>query len=481
LGFECLEKRSLLAGDVTVDLIANNLLITGDNGANAIAITDSGTNLVITGLQGNTNSVTGLQSNTGVAIVGDVATIPKAQLSGDIFINLLNGIDELSIDGINATQGVFIPSKLKINAGEGDDTVTLGATASNIIGSDVTIDLDEGDDTLTIDGLEVRTLNEGNLFILAGFGRDTITMGASELNTVEGDFAIDTGTGNDVVAVDRTNAFADFDIDTSGGGDTIDLGRANPNDFLDSAVQVRGNLIIDTGVTGDTVRLDAVLVVEHILISTGDGDDVVLLGDDPDAPAEQRDNVGPSALRDIVILAGTGVDKATINLTTSANSGLVDLGPGGGDDRNDLVLRNSSFSNDVAIFGGAQADRIDIDALNIITNLYIATGSGADAIDLQGALVTQGLLTINSGAGADSVRVDNSVVSRVVVYAEAGVNDVDITANLINDFFLDLGLDGGSADLTGAVQLRGFARGAANAVGTGSLFGSIQVEGFTIV
>jgi hypothetical protein len=481
LGFEGLEDRSMLSGTVTIDFIASSLLITGDNAANAIAITDTGTNLIITGIQGGTTGPTALSTNTSgnVLISGNVATIAKAPLDGDIFINLLNGRDELSIDGINVTAGDNIPGKLKINMGEGNDTLTFGATARNNLSSDATIDLDEGEDILTIDGLEVRSLNEGSLFIFGGFGADTITIGANDTNTIEGDFNIDTGTGNDIVAVDRTNAFADFSIDTSGGADTVDLGRENPTNFLDSAVQVRGNLIIDTGISPDTVRLDAVLVVQHVLISTGDGDDTVLIGDDPAAASDDNDQAGASARGDFVISTGVGEDSVTINFVTGANAALVNLGLGIVGDSNQLVVRNSSFSNDIAILGGVSADTIDIDALNAVTNLFISTGGGNDSIDLQGTLVTQGLLTINSGAGDDSVRVDNSVTARLVIFAEAGINDADITANLIDDFFLDLGQEGGSANLTGVVRLRGFARGL-GAVGTGNLFGSIQFEGFTL-
>ncbi len=478
--FEALEDRSMLAGTVTVDFIANSLLITGDGAANAVVVLDSGNDLTITGIQGGTSGSTSLVSNTGVSIVGNVATVPKTPLDGEIFINMLNGRDELSIDGINVLAGVTIPSKLKINMGEGNDNLTLGGTARNNLASDVTIDLDEGEDNLAIDGLEVRTFNEGNLFILGGFGIDTIRVGANGTNTVEGDFSIDTGTGNDIVSVDRTNVFADLRIDTSGGNDTVDLGRDNLNNFLDSAVQVRGNLIIDTGVTDDTVRIDAALVVQNLLVSTGDGDDTVLFGDDPAGLPGGNDRVGPSALGDFVISTDIGNDNVTINLTTGANAALVSLGQGSANDNNSLVFRNSSFSNDVAILGGVNVDSIDIDALNIITNLYLATGGGNDSIDLQGTLVTQGLLTINSGAGDDTVRVDNSLIARLVFYAEAGANDVDLTANLIDDFFLDLGQDGGSANLTGVVRLRGFARGAPGAVGTGNLFGSIQFQGFTL-
>jgi hypothetical protein len=478
--FEGLENRSMLAGDVTVDFIANSLVVTGDGAANAVLVGDTGNAIVITGIQGGTSGSTSIVSNTGVSIAGNVATISKAVLDGDIYINLLNGRDELSIDGINLVAGTTIPSKLKVNMGEGNDTLTMGATARNILASDVTLDLDEGEDNLTIDRVEVRSLNEGNLFIMGGFGVDTIRIGANDTNVIEGDLVIDTGTGNDIVAVDRTNIFADFAIDTSGGNDTVDVGRQNLTSFQDSVVQVRGNMIVDTGQTDDTVRLDAVLVVQNLLVTTGDGNDTVILGDDPITPPGVNDQVGPSATGDIVIATGLGNDDVAINLTTGANAALINLGQGLANDNNELVLRNSSFSNDVAILGGVNVDSIDIDALNIVTNLYIATGGGNDSIDLQGTLVTQGLLTINSGAGDDNIRVDNSIISRIVTYAEAGINDVELTANLVDDFFLDLGQEGGSANLTGVVQLRGFARGAPGAAGTGNLFGSILFEGFTV-
>jgi hypothetical protein len=286
------------------------------------------------------------------------------------------------------------------------------------------------------------------------------------------------------VTVDRTYAFSNMIIETEGGDDIVMLGRANPVPGVNTSVQVRGSLIVDTFLGPDFVHIDNVFVKTHIIVNTGEDNDQVILGDNPNEPVNPltaNNQQGPSAGGDFVITTEFGVANVNINYTTGANAALIDLRPGSQQHASTLVIRNSSFSNDVAILGSKGPETIDIDALNIISNLFISSGGGDDRIDLQGLLVTQGVLTINTATGNDSVRIDNSVISHFLLFAEAGINQVEVTANLIADFFLDLGLDGGSANLSGVAFRRGFARGAASATASGNLFGAgsnLIVEGF---
>ena len=484
----------MLSGTASVDLIADSLFIIGNGHANALTLTDDGTNFIVTGIIGGTPGVTKLTSSTGVSInaTDTVATIPKTLLTDDLYIHLLRGRDELAIDGINHavnTGGVLYKGEINVTCGEDVDIVTLGATAQNFIANKLWIDLDEGNDTLTIDDLIVDASNEDDVTIVAGWGDDTITLGALEnrgpgqpplRNTIDGNLRIDAGFANDTVTVDRTFALSNMIIETEGGDDRVLVGLANPLDLIPPSVQVRGSLIVDTFLGSDFVHLDTVLAKTHIIVNTGEADDRIILGDNPNDPSTAN-RQGPSAGGDFVISTEFGVADVTISYTTGANAALIDLRPGSQSQASTLVIRNSSFSNDVAILGNNGPETIDIDALNIISNLFISSGGGDDRIDLQGVLVTQGVLTINTATGSDTVRVDNSIISHFLLFAEAGINSVTVTANLIADFFLDLGAEGGSANLTGVPFRRGFARGAANATASGNLFGAgsnLVVEGF---
>jgi len=500
-GFEQLEDRSVLSGIVMVDLIADSLFIIGSAHANALTLTDDGTNFVVTGIVGGTPGVTRLSTNTGVSIdaTETVATIPKTLLTDDLYIHLLRGRDELHIDGLNALHvdrlnglplkriNDSVPlykGEINITCGEDVDLVTMGQTATNFVANKLWIDLDEGNDTLKIDDLLVDASNEDDVTIVAGWGDDTITLGARAHNLIDGNLRIDSGFANDTVTVDRTYAFSNMIIETEGGDDIVMLGRANPVPGVNTSVQVRGSLIVDTFLGPDFVHIDNVFVKTHIIVNTGEDNDQVILGDNPNEPVNPltaNNQQGPSAGGDFVITTEFGVANVNINYTTGANAALIDLRPGSQQHASTLVIRNSSFSNDVAILGSKGPETIDIDALNIISNLFISSGGGDDRIDLQGLLVTQGVLTINTATGNDSVRIDNSVISHFLLFAEAGINQVEVTANLIADFFLDLGLDGGSANLSGVAFRRGFARGAASATASGNLFGAgsnLIVEGF---
>jgi hypothetical protein len=78
-------------------------------------------------------------------------------------------------------------------------------------------------------------------------------------------------------------------------------------------------------------------------------------------------------------------------------------------------------------------------AVNFVTNIYIHTGAGSDTVDLQGTLVTAGLLTIHTGADSDTVRTDNCSVRSCRLHTESGDDRVTLTGNLFDDLFADLG------------------------------------------
>ncbi|MEX2139733.1 MAG: hypothetical protein WD894_10760 [Pirellulales bacterium] len=115
-GFEPLESRAMLAGDVTVSVEGDNLIVIGDDNPNTVFIegasvagsyvieSDDGTNLFFNGqLQGGAFIVT--------------------EAGGKIIIDLNGGDDTLGINNISVDQ-------LIIETDDGDDLVGLGAFAA---------------------------------------------------------------------------------------------------------------------------------------------------------------------------------------------------------------------------------------------------------------------------------------------------------------------------------------------------------------
>jgi hypothetical protein len=111
--FERLERRSMLAGNVTVTVDDGNLVVVGDDNANAVSIQGTGVpgNYVLEGGAGTSVFLNG-QLQGGAFIVTDAP--------GNITVDLNGGDDTLGINNVNV-------EVLDIDMDQGDDSVGLGA------------------------------------------------------------------------------------------------------------------------------------------------------------------------------------------------------------------------------------------------------------------------------------------------------------------------------------------------------------------
>ena len=488
-GFETLESRRLLAVFV-FQSPAGDLIVGGDAANDSIVITENAD-----------GTLWEIRGTGGTVVNGLPASIQNKPTIRDVYILLDDGNDSVTMRGINQGTGelaVTYTGRTHVNMGLGNDAVNLGSfsapqsgdfnfvptpgpagsNANEFIGA-VSVLLGGGAPaTAATDATNSRTV------VNSQFGGGAGLMASGRLD-VEG------SVGNDTIDIRGViNSGGSISVHTLAGSDNIRIGASAqvqipedppPSPSPQDAVQLGGSLHVDAGEGGDTIIVENVLAVGNIVLHGGAGADSIRSGSAETVPAGSR--VGSSARGDIVIYGGDGADNVFVNQATTVNSFLVNLGDAvAGGAGNNVVVRNSSFSNDSAILGGAHADDLDLDAVNIVTNLFLQTGGGNDAVNLQGTLVTAGALTINTSDGSDTVVIDNTNIRTLVLFTDDGDDEVSLIANLIDDFFGDLGAGNDSIESESTYRNRAFVRGGPGAnSATGSNFaagGNFAFEAF---
>jgi hypothetical protein len=255
-GFEHLESRTVMAGNVTAVVVGGNLTITGDAKSNLIDIQElSGGGWFIQGVSTKIN--------------GHKGNFTTAPVTGDIDINLGDGKNFLNVhDGVipghlsivggvnNDTSAVFnlsIGDYLNVVGGDGNDTLLVSKVAvsdptfaftSNIdmgagkdsvninkfTDQDLDISMGAGNDKLQISNSQLLGGPNQHLTINTGDDRDSVSL--SKIQT--GALSVDLGAGNkDSINVQKSIAdTADF-LDTSGTKGSI---SGNSNDFTSQTI-----------------------------------------------------------------------------------------------------------------------------------------------------------------------------------------------------------------------------------------------------
>jgi hypothetical protein len=281
LVLERLEGRQLLAGDVTAHVEGGMLILSGDDADNAITLTYESTTqkYQVTGRDagGSPTTVNGLDTSLPENVV---------EFSGvrSVYVGLNGGNDDFDV-GSPAAVDTVIRKWLAIEMGDGDDTVTLGASG-NAAGGDAPV---------------ARSLNVGTgLYVNLGAGNDHLSIANAEigfvLNVVAGD-------GDDQVNFDTefTPAGAtspsifpvqvrkNVTINLGGGSDELTLKNASIQGslkVLDGAgaadieivnVNVKKRLTINTGDEVDEIHIEGVRARQFSMNTNGGADDVVMI------------------------------------------------------------------------------------------------------------------------------------------------------------------------------------------------------------
>jgi Ca2+-binding RTX toxin-like protein len=396
-----------------------------------------------------------------VAAVDREFTIDSMENPGDHVIDVANagGRTIISDDGTSAFESVEFAnptSTLTLNAGNGNNTITVGALDAGFAAS-FTIDAEDGDDNLTATATNIA------LSILGGDGLDTL-VGGGQNDTIDGeagDDSIEGGAGVDSLAGgannDTVKGGAGTDsIDGGTGNDSIEGGTEGDtllgNTGDDSILGEDGDDSIDGGTGTDT--LDG--GIGNDTITGGDGGDSIDGGAGMDSldGGGDADTVSGGADNDTV-LGGSGtdvvaggagddlVDGGSDNDTLSGGGGADTLigGDGNGDQVAEVAVDAETIvlTNDVLTVGGLE------DSVSGVEEFILTGGSLSSLIDASG--YTMGNVTID-GAGGD----DTLIGSNGDDFINGGAGNDTLTGSLGNDSMLggagsDL-VDGGSANDT---------------------------------
>jgi hypothetical protein len=462
----------MLAGNVTA-VITNGLLqLTGDAMTNKIEFFESGADFVIRG-------------QDGTLINGAAERKFAKSATSAIDVRMGDGDDQVLLDRINSNGNPFTGA-VNVFGGAGRDIITLGAGGHNKFFGRVFIDLGADGGIATIDDTEALASSNVDALRVVGITGDcVIALGRTKPNKSTGNVVLTTGSGADTISVEQLMCSGSVLIVTGDGADTVTAGSLNPS--TTTAVSARGDLDVRLGEGADILVLDAVHIAGNINIDTGadSAADQVTLGDGTNPAAATRttqDGKGSSTKGNLLIRTGDGNDSVTVNYTTVAGRLSIDLGrsDGAAVTAPNLIVRNSSASGNVDLGGEASAtpmvagraagNHIVIAAFYTGGSLAIRGGDGADVIDIKGSLITTGTLSIDSAAGGDTLKLDHSIARSVVFLTGGAADAAEVTANVIDDFFLDLGQEADRCMLSGVPFRRyGFATGK-GALGQGRMF-----------
>lgn len=327
LGFESLERKHMLAGNVLVSLVGGNLIIEGDEAGNQIAISsgEAPGSYVIQGLDGTVVS----RAN---AAPGDPPApesgLVVERVRGNVRVGLGEGDDTVIVHDAR------FHHNLTIGTGAGEDEVRIGAAADAspgevLAGEDanvavrglLTVSTGEDADTVTVADASIG----GVLSILTDGGDDTVNLGAEAAASVAassvgaGDAAtlharlgvnVLLGEGMDQLVARDVATRGVMSIGGGGGADTIGV-----HDTRAAVLGIRGG----DGDGSDNVALSG-LRVHHAAIGLGDGADSLSIVD--------------SAFTSLAVALGAGNDSLSIR-TVQATHALLGGGEGDGDELSD--------------------------------------------------------------------------------------------------------------------------------------------------
>jgi hypothetical protein len=381
----------MLAGDVTVEVQGDDLVVTGDDNANLVFIEGAGAagSYLISGVDGTDVFFNGQLQGSSLTVTG---------ASGNIRVDLNGGDDALRISNVSVDE-------LRIETNEGDDLVGLGAL-------DGLIDLG-----LTADGAQDNGVSDA-VDDLDGFVR------------VNDLLVIHTHGGNDVVAIGGLVGEADWDISLGDESDgTTNQTDDNPNnDFVPNVplndqlfifIASGDNINVNAGTGDDLVNVNYLTAQGALIVDGGGGNDVISVN-------------GSVFNDDVVLLGGSGNDTVAVDFSRQdGGSDAVLVLDSGGDDDFVLLARSLITESDVNIRTGGGSDRVVVGLYyanilgnlaiggNVVGTLSIDTGGGNDTVDIRANVVTE--LFGAFGGGEDSVTVAfNHVTSDDTVGLDGG-------------------------------------------------------------
>lgn len=259
LAFEALPPREMLAGDVTVAVQGQMLVITGDDQANGVVLTYD---VASRSFQVHGADAGGSPTTINGQDTSQPGNVPSFSNVKNVYVGLGGGDDSFQTGSAEATD-VVIAKWLSIEMGEGDDHVVLGQAGNEaggaspvatrlVVGTGLKVDLGDGNDQLDLANTRVGQ----RLQILADEGDDRIHFPTEFTPTGQ-------STPQLFPVQVRDNVF----ISLGSGEDVLDMRN----------VSIRRNLLIQDGAGSADITLHNVQASKRIDIHTaGQPDEVTL-------------------------------------------------------------------------------------------------------------------------------------------------------------------------------------------------------------
>jgi hypothetical protein len=303
---ECLEVRTLLAGNIAVSVVDGVLTIRGDDQANYVSIRQI------------PQTFTGAWPGASYEILTDASVLqaifkdspaasPTAingsrmqttiQVSGvdrGVNINLHGADDGLFIgSGVSSNPTVNLPGTVFIDAGAGDDDLRLYATNR----TDTTISGGYGDDAILLGGGPFFQLAVQTNY--AGVNNPNGTGGSIGLValTVNGPMELRGSPGEEVVTILAGSVFnSRLTMDFGGGTGsnflrTFSVGQSGSRDL--PLIEFRGPIFVTGGNRADLIELNSAFVFDSVTASLGARDDQIRVNAAGGAIVELNLNLGP--------------------------------------------------------------------------------------------------------------------------------------------------------------------------------------------
>jgi hypothetical protein len=482
---DTLEPRRLLSGNVSVSYDGTTLLVVGDNAANEILITDSAAGYLVNGLSStHVNGGASFAVDTG----GNFA---------DITVRTGNGDDLVQLGVAPPAAPTLTGQAIRVDTGNGNDTVDLAATIANV---SLSVTTGNGNDTVQSPFYRVGPLDFftliGDFSIDTGNGDDLVQLPATTdldfFSYVAGNLIINTGNGNDAIATEGAEVGGAIQIDSGNGADSLSLinsyfdGMALTTGSGDDTLLIVGGFNVAISFDSDALNSGAF----DVLIDTGDGNDVVdthaisfggffgenlplttfRLGNGNDT---LRIDAGESASQSTIIFNALIVDAGNGNDTIEANNllmqgGGIEIDGGNGNNAVRMAGINSQYAP-LTIRGGNGSDLVSVDgdpqisflSTSRLSRIRINTGGGSDRIELANTALGESILPvipgtldsfIDTGDGDDLVTLGSlRLYFAFNLMTGRGNDSVAITAPVVmeKDPFFGVGggptlLDGGS-------------------------------------
>lgn len=372
LHVESLERRQVLAGNVSAQLVGSTLLLNGDSLGNQVLVASvTGGRIAILG--GDTT----VNGSTNPFITSRPVMAITATLNGgdDVigFGNSAQGFaDQLIGMGVSPPDVVTLQDEI--------DSVANGATTFSLPGS-LTITTAAGADAIAIIGV-------------VG-GSVTATLGSAP---------------------------------TGGIGNRLTIGGTNPA----YASRVAGALSIVGGGQRDFVEVLTTAVGGAVVAALGNGENYLGMLDASSASLAYTggtgvDGVSSPRLRvrnGVSIVTGAGADSVFVGaggggLASVGRSVVIDTGSG-----DDFASVAGDVNGAVTVITGQGNDQVGVYSTSVGLDAVINTGSGNDAVDIVG-LQARFNLVVSLGAGNDRVLLaDITTTLAVCLYGGPGTNEL---------------------------------------------------------